>query len=1438
MTALISTLGKFSFSDILRRNRSDARDRKNPLSRRPSFRLEPIESRLLLSVDFFAATPVAPAVNFADRALGTLGGFVPIEPMVSVNDQDPGNIIATSHIGMRISTDDGQVFAATTNFGNPPGTNVFNGDTDTTFDSTGRLFWVNMAGTGTAGISVNEINPTTGAVISRAVVSNNNDDKPMIVADANPDSPFRDNLYLVWTQFGLAPPQVMFSRSTDHGVNWSAPQQLSVNADDFAWPSDVGVGPNGDVYVTYHSQPGATNPTTGANGQTIVLRSTDGGLTFPQRTLAFTPGNSDISYNVQTDASGQFPGTQFWTQGAAQPWVLPDPVRLGNVYVITTDDPDNTHGAGDDSDIVISRSTDFGQTWTTSTVSSGPANSFQLFSSASIDRFGNIAVAWYDNRQGLTNAGGNFLLDVQATYSIDGGLTWAPEFRVNDAAFDPDPGAVNRFGGPPPTTRIGEYFGIDLYGGTAYVAWNGNSFTGGVPTNQQVLFDSFSIAGSVSITGDENGFAEDDVFTVRRIAGNTNSVEIFLNGQREYAGLLSGWQQLNIFGLGGNDTLIVDSSNGLLTFANGIRYDGGAGFDDLALLQTGGMNFTDTYSVGPTAGSGISTIVGPTGTQVVFFEDLSPVLDLVPTALLTVNATASDNAINYAVGLLAGNGLVTIDEHERIEFANKTDLTINAGNGQDAIALNNPNTPTGLTGITLNGGDPGSGDTLTIIGTGAAVTVDTTTGTITGATGAGSGVSIDYGTLETLDLTADIGDLTIATTDADDTVVVTPGLISGSNSGTVQSSGAAPQIVFVNSGTFTANLAGGSNALVVNGSAAADDMAVSGAAVEITGRHDVIYTGAQALTVNGRGGSDTFDVTPSATVAIFIDGGDPIGALPGDLLNIIAGGGSVTFNAGPEIDEGGFVVDANEPVSFDHIESFGITGPGGGVINGTNGPDAITVIARDDSTHATADGVQDFTVSVNTGPELLFLNTPSLTINALSGSDQVTLQTPAPNNAAWDVDVTVNGGPPAADTDRLIVQTPGADSEAAVYTPIAFDGGTLELTSLSSLITINSTEVLNYDGQDDNDSLTIVGTDGADTIVHNPGTTDQAGSFLVNSLLGLSYQNLGSSGSLTVDGGTDSDTLVYTGTAANDSFTIGAAGQVSLNSRLVLNTIRVETLTLEGFDGDDTFTLEPAISESVYATINLNGGGQSSVTGDHVNLIGTIGDDDIIISGQVVSLGGTTVASSGIEDIRLDALAGVDTITYNGVSGVTENITVSSSGVVGGGQVSVPGVALINFSEVEGIYVDGNTPTPTETDTLTFAGTDAADLFRINLVAAGTETDPILTLQNSAGTPLLVLRSYSNFETLRVLGLNGADTFNVTTAATGPSRNLFVDGGLAAGKKKSTDDLNIYYTPPRPRIIHSAATQDPDAGIVDLNYDSAQFVVQYDGIEQVAIRKR
>ena len=425
---------------------------------RPSLNLEPLEKRWMLAVDFTAGALAVPAVNRADIPLGVVSTFNFDEPLLRVNPTDPGNIVVTSHNGIQVTNDASGTFTPGPTF---PDVGIGNnGDTAMDFDSQGRLFWANLTGS-FVHLQITQVDPTTGNQIG--VTTDVNvaagdplvvfDDKEFLAADAFSGSPNSDNLYMVWTRFITDPDEVFFSRSTDQGTSWSPSQQLSnASVEGFPWPSDVAVAPNGDVYTAYHAQPvfngtgsGGGNPD-GVSGQTFVLRSTDGGVTFPQKVLAFGPGQSDITFNVQ-DSPGAIPGTRFWMQGAAQPWLLADPVRPGNIYVITNDDPDNTHGAGDDGDIVIARSTDNGINWTQTTIPDGAPGTHQLFPFASIDQFGNIAVAWYDTRRGLTNANGNSLLDVFASYSVDGGQNWAPAFMVNDPAnpLDPDfPGRQGR----------------------------------------------------------------------------------------------------------------------------------------------------------------------------------------------------------------------------------------------------------------------------------------------------------------------------------------------------------------------------------------------------------------------------------------------------------------------------------------------------------------------------------------------------------------------------------------------------------------------------------------------------------------------------------------------------------------------------------------------------------------------------------------------------------------------------------------------------------------------------------------------------------------------------------------------------------------------------------------------------------------------------------
>jgi len=121
-------------------------------------------------------------------------------------------------------------------------------------------------------------------------------------------------------------------------------------------------------------------------------------------------------------------------------------------------------------------------------VSHGPSGTLQIMPAAAIDAAGNVTVTWYDNRRGLTNAIGDYLLDVYAATSIDGGLTFGSDTQINTAPFDPDLGAPDRFP-PSGVWRIGEYNGLVSTGGTGYAVWTGNTQTG-----QQTIFAKFSTA--------------------------------------------------------------------------------------------------------------------------------------------------------------------------------------------------------------------------------------------------------------------------------------------------------------------------------------------------------------------------------------------------------------------------------------------------------------------------------------------------------------------------------------------------------------------------------------------------------------------------------------------------------------------------------------------------------------------------------------------------------------------------------------------------------------------------------------------------------------------------------------------------------------------------------------------------------------------------------
>ncbi len=419
------------------------------------------------------------------------------EVTIVVSPIDPLNLAMSSLHQYRVSTDGGLSWGPAHLSVVPSGYSR-SGDPTLAFDSQGRLFYGHL-GTRTTGggvdVFVTELHPATGALIAGPVRVTNSgptslNDKPWLAVDTFPDSPFRDRLYVAWTKFD-AGQDVLVSFSADHGATWSAPVLVSTPAEGLPWPTHAATAPNGDAYVVYHSQTGFLCNPDGVSGQVVVARSTDGGVSFAQKTLAFGPGEADVTFNVQDCPDGVIPQTDFWMQGSAQAWILPDPVLAGVVSVVANDDPDNMHGSGDDGDVYMARSGDHGLTWgEPSRVDHGAGTSLQVFPTAAIDQStGCIAVMWYDTRNGAVNPGGNYLLDVFYTISIDGGISFGPDLQLNDVPFDPDKNAPIRDPGPPATRRIGEYIAAAVGAGDFHGGWTGNNIS-----SQQAIVDSVVMA--------------------------------------------------------------------------------------------------------------------------------------------------------------------------------------------------------------------------------------------------------------------------------------------------------------------------------------------------------------------------------------------------------------------------------------------------------------------------------------------------------------------------------------------------------------------------------------------------------------------------------------------------------------------------------------------------------------------------------------------------------------------------------------------------------------------------------------------------------------------------------------------------------------------------------------------------------------------------------
>lgn len=374
------------------------------------------------------------------------------EPSIAVNPNNAQQIVAVfqDNAHAAYSQDQGRTFqvvdVAPKNF-------RISGDVSTTFDNQGHAFVCYIAfdklgtmnywahGATRNGIFVRRSldGGKTWEADDHAVAEQGSvpgipfEDKPYIVADTNPQSRFKGNLYVGWTRWRLTDSQMVISRSTDDGKTWSAPTEIDAHPglprDDngAAEGFDGAVAPDGTLYAVW------------SQGDDIMFTvSRDGGERFSHARAIIHTAPIMFAMDALERANGF-------------PQIAVDP-KSKRLYVTWSDYRNG------DVDVFLSSSENGGKRWSPAVrvnndaIHNGADQFFQWLAVDPTD--GSVNVMFYDRRKDPQNR----KQIVTIARSTDGGRTF-PNYAWTENEF-----ASNG-------VFFGDYTGVAAYGGRVYGTW-------------------------------------------------------------------------------------------------------------------------------------------------------------------------------------------------------------------------------------------------------------------------------------------------------------------------------------------------------------------------------------------------------------------------------------------------------------------------------------------------------------------------------------------------------------------------------------------------------------------------------------------------------------------------------------------------------------------------------------------------------------------------------------------------------------------------------------------------------------------------------------------------------------------------------------------------------------------------------------------------------
>jgi hypothetical protein len=892
-------------------------------------------------------------------------------------------------------------------------------------------------------------------------------------------------------------------------------------------------------------------------------------------------------------------------------------------------------------------------------------------------------------------------------------------------------------------------------------------------------------------------------------------------GPITYAGLASltvnGTAQadtITVTGTASGTATTVNAGGGLDTFAAidqttiaaaGLTIDGGGQGE--ALTLNGG-------SAGETIGVSATQVTRSDG-GTVSYSGL---------ASLTVNGTSQADTITVTA---TASGVVT---------------GVNANGGNDTVTVGNTTTGLGdLAGLLTVDGDGQSNDTL-ILDDKKSPSAHTYGVSASGVTR--DGISI-------LTFSA-FANLTLSASDQADTINVTS-TASGvattvKGNGGLDTFGAIDQTTIAAAG-LTVDGGGQGEDLTINSTGGGPEtIGVSGTQVTRSSGGPIALSGLGSLTVNGTDNAtgDSFDVTPSASLPITIDGRNPTTA-PGDTLNYSGTAGqinAVDANNGT-ITEAGMqpityksietitgnsslllVLDAGAQANDGIPDSFLIRGNGGTfeafvngslaftsqtsyyhnlIVNGSGDNDFLTVDATN------GNPIPKFGINFNpggqtdaSGDQLEVIGTTSATGGYLPGGTAGT-GTVNVNTGAGDRPIIFNGleSATAHNLSDFTLTTPGSKDILTVDSPAAGQNRVQGTTDGVAITPLTFFDVTNFtvdtganDGAQPDDSLTV-GTAGLVasgltnfTFTGGPGN-DQL------SLLGTNYATPGSATGLSFQGGAGSNTF---GGGGDTNFTLQDSG-VTSSAGGTVQFSQVQVANLTGGASNNTFDIS-----GWTGTGSLTGaGGTADRVVDTAGSTFTLSDNRLTVVGRAdMALSGIEIATlaggSGKNSFDISGWTGTGSLTGSGDPASRVVATDDADFTLSNTQLTISGRANMTLSGIFVANLTGGASSNTFniagwTRTANIDGGTGGDTLNFNAGDLAVRTNPGRFTANGRRDVL-----FSNFEVLHLNNADAVDTFyGPDTADRGalagldaPHRFVQVLYLNALGRAGSMPELNIW----------------------------------------------